>query len=439
MNYYNEFDPFAAEWLENLITEGLIPDGKVDRRSIIEVSPDDIRGFTQVHFFCGIGGWPLALRLAGWPDDRPVGTGSCPCQPYSVAGEGTSEKDERHLWPDMFRLVKESGIDVWFGEQVENAIGHGWLDGIQRDLEGEDFAVGHCVLGAHSIHTQTNEIGIRLREAVAEDLGEVQADRFYEWWVDSGNYARYDSTGGSPQKRQRLFWVGARDVHKLDDSRGEQSEGANEQPEYCDAADRCGKTDRTGGTGTSYDVEHAESDGRHERGAESGGRGIIGGCSVDVMADSNRQRLTGRKESHGIEERSEFDASRRPDIGGCGGCDSMVNPIDAGPQGYAGDGSHSDESGRIRTNETGSVAASSPWSDYRIANCIDGQSRRVGRSVFPLVNGIPRGMGSGIPELGKLVKSARNNRVGRLKGFGNAIVPQVAAEFIKAFVECGGF
>jgi hypothetical protein len=43
-------------------------------------------------------------------------------------------------------------------------------------------------------------------------------------------------------------------------------------------------------------------------------------------------------------------------------------------------------------------------------------------------------MGRGKPEVSKLVRSARANRVGRLKGYGNAIVPQIAAEFIKAFL-----
>ena len=79
--YYNEIDPQAAQWLRNLIAAGHLPDGDVDTRSIEDVHPHEIRGYTQAHFFAGIGGWPLALRLAGWPDDRPVWTGSCPCFP----------------------------------------------------------------------------------------------------------------------------------------------------------------------------------------------------------------------------------------------------------------------------------------------------------------------------------------------------------------------
>lgn len=104
MNYYNEFDPFAAAWLRELIKKGLIPDGEVDERSIIDVNGKDLKGFTQCHFFAGIGGWSYALELAGWSTDRPVWTGSPPCQPFSVAGKGKAQDDERHLWPHFFSL-----------------------------------------------------------------------------------------------------------------------------------------------------------------------------------------------------------------------------------------------------------------------------------------------------------------------------------------------
>ena len=87
-SYYNEIDPKAAAWLRELIAAGLIAPGDVDERSIADVRPDDLAGYGQHHFFAGIGGWSYALRLAGWPDDRPVWTGSCPCQPFSAAGKG---------------------------------------------------------------------------------------------------------------------------------------------------------------------------------------------------------------------------------------------------------------------------------------------------------------------------------------------------------------
>lgn len=152
--YYNEIDPYAAQWLRNLIQAGHIAAGDVDERSIVDVRPDDLRGYEQCHFFAGIGGWSLALRLAGWPDDRPVWTGSCPCQPYSVAsvtnGGAQGQRDERDLWPNFFRIIRERGPAILFGEQVASAIAWGWWDRAAMDLESEAFACAAAVLRANA-------------------------------------------------------------------------------------------------------------------------------------------------------------------------------------------------------------------------------------------------------------------------------------------------
>ena len=150
-SYYNDNDPYCADWLRSLIAEGLIPPGDVDERNITDVQGSDVAGYTQHHFFSGIGGWPLALQLAGWPSTRPVWTGSCPCQPFSSAGAGQAQADPRHLWPEWFRLIRECRPESIFGEQVAAAIGWGWLDGVSTDLEAEGYSIGSAVLGAHSL------------------------------------------------------------------------------------------------------------------------------------------------------------------------------------------------------------------------------------------------------------------------------------------------
>lgn len=139
-SYYNEIDPYAAQWLRNLIDAGHIAPGIVDERSIEDVFPSDLRGFTQCHFFAGLGGWSLALRLAGWSDDRPVWTGSCPCQPFSAAGKGAGFADERHLWPHWYHLIKECRPASIFGEQVASAID--WLALVHSDMEALGYAMG---------------------------------------------------------------------------------------------------------------------------------------------------------------------------------------------------------------------------------------------------------------------------------------------------------
>lgn len=140
--YYNEIDPFAAQWLRNLIAAGHIAPGEVDERSVEDVTPDDLRGFTQCHFFAGIGVWSHSLRLAGWPDDRQVWTGSCPCQPFSAAGKGDGFADERHLWPHFFHLISERRPQHVFGEQVAAGNANVWFDLVQADLEGMGYAFG---------------------------------------------------------------------------------------------------------------------------------------------------------------------------------------------------------------------------------------------------------------------------------------------------------
>jgi DNA (cytosine-5)-methyltransferase 1 len=138
--YYNENDKKAAHVLRCLSDEGLIMPGDVDDRSIKDVQPDDLKGYTQCHMFAGAGLWPLAARLAGWPDRRPIWTGSCPCQPFSGAGKGLGTDDPRHLWPDFFRLIRACRPPVIMGEQVAGSAGYGWFDGVASDLEGEGIA-----------------------------------------------------------------------------------------------------------------------------------------------------------------------------------------------------------------------------------------------------------------------------------------------------------
>ncbi|EGU5881419.1 DNA cytosine methyltransferase [Salmonella enterica] len=170
--YYNEIDPFAATWLQNLIDAGYIAPGVVDTRSIEEVTANDLKGFTQCHFFAGIGVWSYALRCAGWPDSRPVWTGSCPCQPFSQSGKRRGFNDPRHLWPTWFYLVSQCRPHVIFGEQVASKDGLTWFDAVQLDLEEAEYAVAVIDLCAAGF--------------------------------------------GAPHIRQRLFWVADADSQRME-------------------------------------------------------------------------------------------------------------------------------------------------------------------------------------------------------------------------------
>lgn len=138
--YYNEIDEDAAAILEALIEDGVIAPGIIDTRSIKDVHPNDLKGFKQCHFFAGGGLWSVAARQAGWPDDTPIWTGSCPCQGESLAGKRLGADDPRHLWPYFHLLIRAVRPSVVMGEQVAAAASSGWLDRVSADLEDEDYA-----------------------------------------------------------------------------------------------------------------------------------------------------------------------------------------------------------------------------------------------------------------------------------------------------------
>ena len=171
--YYSENDPKAAAWIRELIKQGHISPGEVDERSIEDVTAGDLRGFTQCHFFAGIGVWSYALRLAGWPDSRPVWTGSCPCQPFSAAGKGSGVDDERHLWPSWFHLIEVCRPGVVLGEQVASKDGLGWLDLVYDDMEGVDYAVAALDIPASVVGAPH----IRQRLYFVAEQGEASAMR----------------------------------------------------------------------------------------------------------------------------------------------------------------------------------------------------------------------------------------------------------------------
>jgi DNA (cytosine-5)-methyltransferase 1 len=203
--YYNEIDPKAAAWLRELIKQGHIADGIVDERSIIDVTPNELRDFTQCHFFAGIGVWSYALRSAGWADDRPVWTGSCPCQPFSAAGARGGFDDERHLWPHWHHLISQCRPPVVFGEQVASKDGLGWLDLVCADMEATGYAIGAADLcaagiGAPHIRQRLWFVGLADTKGGGQWTRQCEKDR-NTWEHRAGSYfGGLDDTCGSGQQ-----------------------------------------------------------------------------------------------------------------------------------------------------------------------------------------------------------------------------------------------
>lgn len=194
----------------------------------------------------------------------------------------------------------------------------------------------------------------------------------------------------APHRRQRLYWVADASQSRIRDS----GPGAND-----------GAAGRAEGNGQE----------RQRIRPDAGDAGVgLGHCNCQGHERAWRNVRT-----------EEAQRVRPPtlDLGGASGTDTM---------GLAKVNGRLVSDGKDATERTPESVGDS---GFIVAECRDGKSRRVGCGVQPLAHGIPRDVGQRFPELRQLAASARRNRVGRLRGYGNAIVPQVASVFVQAYLE----
>jgi DNA (cytosine-5)-methyltransferase 1 len=351
--YYNEHDPGKAAWLRELIRRGLIAPGTVDERDILDVVPAELVGYRQCHFFAGVGTWSYALRCAGWPDDRPAWTVSCPCQPFSAAGKGAGFADERHLWPAWFHLAGQCRPDVVFGEQVEGDDGLAWLDLVWTDMEALGYAFGPVVLPAAGV--------------------------------------------GAPHPRHRIWFVAESD--RLGRAVGPEESGPEAGIDAGIAVH--GRTRPL-----------ADADGTGQRSGRGGGRepeewdDTRGGSTIERLADDHLGHADGlRREQHehpGVlvgtagDEPEHRRAFHGEGSGGAGPVGLLADALLERPQGPDAPGP-----GEGRAVE-GPGPVNGFWAGADWLPCTDGKARPVESGTFPLADGAParvvrlRGYGDGI-------------------------------------------
>jgi len=434
--YYNEIDPYAAAWLRNLIRDGHIADGVVDERSISDVKPEELYEFTQCHFFAGIGIWSHALRQSGWEDDRPVWTGSCPCQPFSGAGSRKGMADERHLWPHWFHLIEECRPPTVFGEQVASKDGLGWIDLVQADMEGSDYAIGAFDLCSASFGAPH----IRQRLWFVADTDNPRS----QGWISRGSDTqRQDQHGhvGRSGTTDRLAYAESEQGASRD--HGTEPRQVSEPQQI-----------QSGGSGSgAMGVAYATSSGRQheprERSTEIQSEKTrdrtlndIGGhgTSTDGMGDTDHGGSQGSGETRvgqGVEQSGSQSSRASTDIGmgnaqhdgqsatSKQGSDDQDAPDDKKEQivpvqsegasisrdDRSGDGGKGGGDTETRAYETNGF-----WADADWLLCRDGKWRPVRPESFPLAHGATA-------------------RVGRLRAYGNAITAQVAQGLIESYME----
>jgi DNA (cytosine-5)-methyltransferase 1 len=90
-----------------------------------------------------------------WRNDDIIITGGFPCQPYSMAGKRLGKEDERHLFPEMLRIIREVQPKWIVGENVLGIVN--WSGGlvfeeVQADLEAQGYEVQSYVLPACAVN-----------------------------------------------------------------------------------------------------------------------------------------------------------------------------------------------------------------------------------------------------------------------------------------------
>ena len=337
---------------------------------------------THLDLFSGIGGFALAakwngFRTVGFCDNEPYAqavlkkhwpdvpihddirkiqgelyagvtllTGGFPCQPFSCAGKQRGKTDNRYLWPEMLRVIREAKPTWIIGENVAGIVNLA-LDQVCTDLEAEGYEVEPIIIPACAVDAPHRRDRVWI---IARYLADTisMSERSTHWSKE-----RECERGRQEQDISQRNEVGSNPSNSGQDVADTESSQSGEQ------AKRQGRQDTRRG---SKDCRRTENSWR------------------EVVADTERFRLECSRDEKGISKESGISAQ----------------------QGSKSAQTIEDSCGSYGSRERNGGSLEANWLP----------EPDVGR----VANGIP-------------------NRSHRLKGLGNAIVPQVAAEIIRCIVE----
>ena len=214
---------------------------------------------THLDLFSGIGGFALAAKWRGfdtiafcekdefcqkvlkkhWPNVPVFGdikefdgeqfngkvdllTGGYPCQPFSTAGKRKGQDDPRHLWPDMFRVIRQAKPAWVVCENVEGHVTNG-LDSVCDDLESEGYEVRPLIIPACAVESPhiRNRVWIIAhtpragRERILGIGGQAQAENEGERRQQDREFVQTNAR--SAKTRWRNGWGTSPRVCRVDD------------------------------------------------------------------------------------------------------------------------------------------------------------------------------------------------------------------------------
>ncbi len=344
-------------------------------------------------------------------------TGGFPCQPFSVAGKQKGTSDDRHLWPEMFRIIKAFKPRYVIGENVRGIINI--QDGVVfetvcTDLESEGYEVQPFIIPAAGVGAPHRRERVWI-VAVREDVGNTQHNGSSTSTIEgSSATSSNDNEKGQNETSKFEGTGGSKDSKDVANSRRTLQQGTelgktNEDEIREENADQF---KRSGSTSESNVANATESR------SSSESIGNIGGVGEESSQEEERRNQSSVRTSTRSTEES--------------------NDV-ADTYARLSDGTYEEVQSRGQTFDTSSqrtdvaYTESSNRDDYETISGDGGSpTQKVSRDGSSL-----SGEGSWWhvePDVGRVAHGVPG-RVYRLKGLGNSIVPKIAEEIGKAIIE----
>ena len=408
-------------------------------------------------------------------------TGGFPCQPFSVAGKQKGTSDDRHLWPEMFRIIKAFKPRFIIGENVRGLINI--QDGVVfetvcTDLESEGYEVQPFIIPAAGVgaphrrervwiianreESMVNSDNIRFQQhsttkeessgrgtsATSESTSNVsntESERTRQnderLWQRSSRISGGEGTSRSESPQSNVVnTIGNDERQEISRSNGETREI---QEEYRTEHSTTGQSSRTsairnGDNGYEKRINVADTN-------DEGVRTRIGGSDNDHETESRSWRADG-KGSSSDDERHNSTSTENEGMDVADTTSSRPPSESIGDIGSMGEESSREERGRNQSSiRTSTRSSESP--QQKLANTngerLEGfgqSSRQFSQKFFASDNSegqqgsVDQGWWSVEPNVGRVAHGVPG-RIHRLKGLGNSIVPQIVEEIGYAIIK----